>query len=383
MPLTAKGFQRQTYDDILTVLTERTKLLFGEDMDTAENSTYGKILRLLCLAASESYETAELVYLSSFPHTATGVSLDRLCPRAGISRNPATHAQHEVKITGTAGAVVDMGFLVSTGEVVFHTVDYNTIGEDGTVTAIVECNDAGTVGNVPVGAIKHVVNPDANVTGIEHLAILALGEEIETDYALRSRFVTAQSGTGSGTLDAVRGAIMRVQNVETVYIEENDSDEAVNGIPPHSFRCYVHAPVTAKQEIGEAIFSKKPLGIGTAGTQAVSVVDASGLEKIINFSWTETVYIHVKCSISVDGTFSTDSLQTIKDSIVNKLATYTNGQNVTATSLYADVYVPGVTDATTLTISADGITYGTETIEIPMEKVARAIAANIEVTVNE
>lgn len=36
MPLTEKGFQRKTYDDILTEQTERARLLFGEDIDTNE-----------------------------------------------------------------------------------------------------------------------------------------------------------------------------------------------------------------------------------------------------------------------------------------------------------------------------------------------------------
>lgn len=382
MPLTAQGFQRKTYDDILTEQTNRARLLFGDDIDTSEQSVFGKMLRLYCLDAAENQELAEGVYLSAFPNTASGVGLDRLMQLAGISRNPATYAQHTVKITGTANSTVEMGFLVSSGDVVFHTVDNYTIGSDGTVSATVECNDAGTIGNVAVGSIDTIVNPAANVTSITHTAITQTAENIETDYSLRNRFSQALSGSGSGTLDSIRGAILRVSGVESVLIIENSTDFAVGGIPAHSFICYVLAPVSAKQAIAEAIFSKKPVGIATAGEVSSTVTDSGGGSHTINFSWAEEVKIYVKCTISTDGNYSADSLQQIKDNVVNKISAYTNGQDVTATSLYSAIYVPGVTDVTALTISLDGITYGTTKIAIADNQVARISADNIEVTVS-
>ena len=383
MPMTEQGFHRLTYDDILNAQIERAKLLFGEDIETSESSTFGKILRLYCLEAAASQELAEGVYLSAFPNTAFGVGLDRVCALAGISRNPATHAQHKIAIYGTAGATIDMGFLVSAGDVVFHTLNSYTISTDGVAYAIVECNDAGTVGNVAVGDITGIVNPDADVTRIEHTSIEKLAVDVETDYELRSRFAQALSGTGSGTLDSIKGAILRVSGVETVLIEENTTDAEVDGIPAHSFRCHVLAPATAAQAIAEAIYSKKPLGIGTAGDVEMTITDAGGGNQVIRFSWTEEVSIHVKCTISTNGDYSSTIVNNIKDGIISKLSAYTNGQDVTATSLYGVVYVDGVEDVTSLTISADGATYGTDTIVIAPNEVARAIASNIEVTINE
>lgn len=383
MPLTDNGFERQTYDDILTTMIERARLLFGEDIDTSENSTFGKILRLYCLDAAENQELAEGVYLSAFPNTASGVSLDRLCPLVGISRNPATYAQHTITITGTAGTVIDMGFLVSAGDVVFHTVDSNTIGSGGTVSVIVECNDAGTVGNVAVGDINSIVNPTVGVSTITHTAVKLLARDKESDYELRKRFSQALQGTGSGTLDAIKGAILRVSSVESVYIEENETSEKVGSLPAHSFRCYVSAPTSAKQSIAEAIFSKKPLGVASVGDVFNAVHDAGGGVHTIYFSWTTEVKIYVKCSINTDSSYSDDSLQAIKTNIVEKINKYVNGQDVTATSLYSAIYVDGVTDVTSLQISSNGTSYGTTAIEVSNSEIARTALAYIEVTVNE
>lgn len=46
MVLTDKGFQRPTYDDLLTRQENRAKTLFGEDIDTSSQSILGKYIRL-------------------------------------------------------------------------------------------------------------------------------------------------------------------------------------------------------------------------------------------------------------------------------------------------------------------------------------------------
>lgn len=382
MPLTENGFERLTFEEILENQTERAKELFGEDIDTSDNSTFGKILRLFCLDAAENQELSELVYLSAFPASAKGVSLDRLVPLVGISRNPATYSEEEIIITGAADTVVPMGFLVSAGNVVFHTIQDYTIGQNGTVTAMVECNDPGTVGNVAIGAIDTIVNPTAGVTSIEHTAIIQTAVDIESDYSLRNRFAQALTVTGSGTLDAINGAILRVPGVESVYISENSTDSTVGDLPPHSFKCYVLAPVTAKQAIAEAIFDKKPVGVQTVGEVSTEVLDSGGGSHTINFEWAETVQIYVRCTIETSSSLSEDNIQEIKDNIVNKLSAYTNGQDVTATSLYSAIYIDGVSDVTSLTISSDGTAYVSDKINIGYGQVARAIADNIEVTVS-
>lgn len=378
MPLTIQGFERLSFDDVLNLQIERAKLLFGDDIDTSEQSTFGKILRLYCLDAAENQELAEGVYLSAFPHSASGVSLDRLCPFVGITRNAADYAQHTITIKGKAGTTVPMGFLVSAGDVVFHTLNVYTVGDDGTVTVTVECNEAGTIGNVAVGDITDIVNPIADITSITHTAIAKYAQDEETDYELRNRFTQALSG-GSGTLDSIRGAVLRVQGVESALIIENSTGATVNGIAPHSFICYVLAPKSAKQDIAKAIFSKKPIGIATSGTETAIVKDVGGGDHEIKFSWTEEVNVYVKCTVIISENFSIEKEQEIKDNIVKKLATYTNGQIVTATSLYSAIYIDGVTDVTSLEISSNGTTYGTTAISIANNQVARTSADNITV----
>ena len=384
MPLTDNGFNRLTFDEILTEQIAQAKLLFGDDIDTSDQSVFGKILRLYCLDAANNQELAEQVYLSAYPNTASGVNLDRLLPFAGITRNPATYAQHTILVTGTAGAVVGLGFLVASGDVVFHTVDSYTIGSNGTVSVTVECNEAGTVGNVPVGSITQIVNPVTDITSIQHTAISQVAVDAESDYELRLRFAQAFATSGSGTVDAIRAAILRVSGVDSVLIEENDTNATSSTfVPAHSVGVWVHAPQssTMTQAIGQAIYEKKPVGIGTYGGTTATVTDTSGQAHTIKFSYATEQVIYVKATIATNGSFSADSIAQIQQNIVDKLSSYAMGQDVTVTSLYGAIYIDGVTDVPSLTISTDGETYSTNTISIAYNAIARTIAANVEVTV--
>lgn len=382
--LTDLGFERPTYEDILAAQIDRAKELFGDDIETSDSTPLGKYIRLNCTDLAECYEILEKIYFARFPHTATGTSLDRLCPFAGISRNQATYATHNVIFTGTAGEYVPAGFEVSAydGSVSFHTYDALLFGEDGTVAGVVECEEAGEIGNVPVGKIDSIVNPDANVESVTHVSIAQYGEELEKDVALRQRFDESISGAGSGTAAAIKGAIYRVSLVDGVAVVENDTDVELNGIPPHSFECFVLAPESQDTLIAEAIFNKKPIGIKSHGDIEVEILDDGGTAHIVKFSRTIQVDVYLKIEILVSNLFETDGVEQIKANIGDTINTLNNGEEVYLNSLYGCIYkATGVLNVPSLTMCTDGESYSTNNITITEDKVARISTDNIEVVV--
>ena len=132
--LTEKGFYRPTYDELLEAQEMRAKQLFGDDIDTSNLSVLGKYIRINVSDLDELWQTLEGVYNARFPNTSSGVSLERLCVFAGISRNPATHAKHFVRIAGAKDTVIEGGFLVAneSQEQTFHTYEDYVLGANGT-----------------------------------------------------------------------------------------------------------------------------------------------------------------------------------------------------------------------------------------------------------
>lgn len=384
MALTELGYERPTYEELLDAQIDRAKELFGEDIDTNDNTALGKYIRLNVADLADIYEDLEGIYYARFPNSATGVSLDRLCPFAGITRNQATYAKHNVIFRGIAGEQVPEAFEVSTtdGELIFHTYDALTIGEDGTVEGIVECEEAGKVGNVLIGSINTIVNPDANVESVEHVGIAEFGEDIESDADLRDRFNSTISGAGSSTASAISGTIARVPLVDGVSVVENDTDQEVNGIPAHSFECFVLAPESQDTLVAEAIFSKKPLGIKAVGDVEVEIIDESGVSHLVNFSRTVQKDIYVQVEILTNNYFETDGAMQIKQNIAQYINSLKNGQTVYLSSIFGYIYkANGVVNVSNLKLSTDGSTYSTNDITTNNNEVARINVANIGMVV--
>jgi uncharacterized phage protein gp47/JayE len=181
--LNENGFHRPTYDEIVESKIQKAKELFGEDIDTSELTPLGKFIRIGAYDLAEAYEDLEAVYYARFPNTAYGISLDRLCVFAGITRNPATQAQHIVRVYSGLNTETDteigIGELVVCGEdneIVFYSANtYILPPAGGSVDVVVECAEAGTIGNVP--GITDIVNPLSEVDRIEYVGLAEVGED--------------------------------------------------------------------------------------------------------------------------------------------------------------------------------------------------------------
>ena len=384
--LNEKGYHRPTYDETLNEIIKLAKSFFGEDIDTAEVTIFGKFLRILARTLATAYEDQENLYYSRFPNTASGVSLDRLCVFAGISRNPATYAELSVKVTGEAGTEVEeIKVCGKNTEIVFHNIAPFIIPESGSIAIPVECETAGESGNV--SDISEVVNPIAGIDSVAYEKTITQGEDVESDYDLRKRFSLAVEGSGSGNINAIRAAILRVPTVVSAGIIVNDTDATdAKGRPSGSFECFVYGGEDYEQEIAEAIFDKAPLGIKTCSTSdnpvTKTVADDGGFLHTISFSHTENVPIYIKIKLKTNSSFEDDGEAQISKAI----ADYINGLGVGAEVILSKLYsyidsVNGVVDVTEITSSTDNVTFAAENISVEDWQVAFTSTANITIEV--
>lgn len=358
MGLTETGFVRRTYDDILNAKIEKAKELFGQDIDTSEQTPLGKFIRINAYDQALAEEEIEQVYYSWFPSTARGKSLDRLLVFAGIRRTPATAASYTVKVTGEPGCAVPVGFLVGTDtDLTFYNVEDTTIGEDGTCTITVLCTEAGIIGNTSATAINKAINPEAGVFSVSGVGYVAEGADEETDAELRERFKGAIQGVGSSNEAAIRSALLRVPTVTSAvvmvnYTLENDSD----GRPPKSFECYVNGGGNYRQEIAESIFSKKPIGVKTYGKEKVTVVDIGGHSHEIMFSYCEQVVIDVAITVKVSTKFEQSGAADIESNVREFINSFGIGEGFASSAVYGHIYsVAGVKEVTELALYIGGL----------------------------
>lgn len=364
--ITDLGYKRRTYEEILNAKIAKAKELFGEDINTENNTALGKYIRINAYDQYYVEQLAEKIYYSIFPQYSSGQSLDRLGWSVGMTRNMATPSRYLVHIVGTAGEKVEYGFLVGTeSELNFFNTEETTIGEDGTCDIIVECVESGTMGNVSPDAINNAVNPVASVESVKGISIVETATDDESDYDFIKRYEIVREGKGSCTVASIISALTNIPTVHGAYVRVNESaTETVDDIPPKTIACYVDGGESREQEIAEAIFDKKPIGIGTHGNKSVPVSYGSLKDYIVKFSYARNVNVRIKIVLVTNDEFETNGNNTIKNNIETFINALGIGNPLYVTTLYGQIYtVAGVISAQ-IQVSTDGEEFSTSDITV-------------------
>lgn len=220
----------------------------------------------------------------------------------------------------------------------------------GTITA-----DPATAGNAqalntgPVqalaGTLNQIVTPVSGWNRVENAIDATLGSNAETDAAFRQRRIQALLGSGSATVNAIRGALLTLTGVTQANVFENKTDVVdVDGRPPHSFEAVVQGGVD--QDILDEIFNKKSAGIQTHGTSSGTVTDNQGDNHTIYFSRPGNVLIYLELDLTVNVDYPVDG----DAQVTNAVLAYGNSLNIgedvivfpSLTASFAAI--PGITD---------------------------------------
>lgn len=377
--VTLAGFYRPTVDDIINERNKKAKEIFGEDFDTSELTPQGKLFRLNASSESKLCEIAEQVYYSIFPTTARGVSLDRVCKFANLTRDSAGFASHMIRAYGVQGYVIPAGTLFKNagGVTFYNTVDVTIENEEQGqeeivyyVDFVVTCTESGTIGNVQ--NINSTVEVDTNITSIEWQNGFASGTDTESDPDLRDKFSRVIQGMGTNTKSSIIANVLRVSGVNDADIIDNTTSEAVQigdlTLEPRSYAVIVYADgVGIDDDIAQAIFEKQPLGVVQSGNVAVVITDNSGVQHNVAFTYVTPQKIDISATCTFNSDFS-GNISDLTDSLTNYINTLEIGENVVYTRLYKCLYdITGVDCVTALTIND-----GTNDIEISDIQIAKA-----------
>lgn len=112
----------------------------------------------------------------------------RIYERTGIERKPATKATTTVFITGNVGAVVNIGDKVASDTVNFTITESKTIDSTGQVSVLVECDEYGSIGNVPANAINRFPVTLTGLISVTNPNPVTNGYDEESDADLLERY---------------------------------------------------------------------------------------------------------------------------------------------------------------------------------------------------
>lgn len=135
--VTPTGFVRPTFDEILEELRESARDDLGA-VNTDPESAIGQQLAIMAERENRAWEVMEAVYLSQYPNSASGRSLDGAVQLTGVTRLSATRTIAQVVLFGVPGSVIESGAqasVVSSNEI-FETVSLVTLQASNAIQAL-------------------------------------------------------------------------------------------------------------------------------------------------------------------------------------------------------------------------------------------------------
>ena len=159
----------------------------------------------------------------------------------------------------------------------------------------------------------------------------------ETDAEVRKRMNAATAARGAFSMDSLEAAIREVPGVTQVLIRVNEEDTAVDGIPGHTIAVYVNNGDL--DLIADAIWRKKPPGIGTYGTKSRTVTDDRGNLHTVRLSRPVPVGIGFRVALrSYDGFDEEAVTAVIKETLFNYANALEIGAPINVPQLYGRIY---------------------------------------------
>src|SRR5690554_4448529 len=103
--VTPQGFERPTFEEIRQALIADARALLGP-VNTGAESAIGQQIAIQAERENAIWEALEATYLSQYPRSAGGLSLDGAVQLTGITRLGATRTVVTVQLEGNPGTTV-------------------------------------------------------------------------------------------------------------------------------------------------------------------------------------------------------------------------------------------------------------------------------------
>lgn len=207
-----------------------------------------------------------------------------------------------------------------------------------------------------------------------------VGRDYETASEVRQRYASAVFRNSIGMKESIKAALLELQDVTSVTIYENRTDETVDGLKPHSFQAIVFGG--DEEAIARTILNVAPLGIDTNGDICVRIEDSEGAAQDVCFSRLHEVQIYVKVIIKEynEEILPGDAIDKIKNIVVEQIGKLSMGNDVIYQRLLGPIYsgVDGISYIE-CSVSKDGQTYKQENISIERNELAVTKLANVTV----
>lgn len=325
MGLERTGYRLTTSDDYLESIIGDMQNEFP-NMSNSSNNFAVVLARILSKALEENDSIRGEGYNNVYVATAVDRHLDKAVAIGGVSRRYGTKSYGKIKVTKSSdisSISIPPRTIIESGNVQYLTnnTGYVPISSSEPVEIEIVSILAGADQNVPP---ESVFTPVVSIRGLDKMICedgTDGGTDTESDQELRRRYYLTISSYSNSSLKGIISEVAKINDVVRVSGIENNTDDELNGLPPHSFEIYCEGG--ADSEIAEAIFYVKPAGIQTYGNVSKEIFFHNNTYNISFSRYTKEI-IYYKLTVKPNiGTATTELEKDIKNAIINYTASST------------------------------------------------------------
>lgn len=298
--LTPAGFVRKGYADVLADMVTRQRSTIDPALDTSADAVIGQLNGIIASALAEQWEVQQALYDALDPDAVTGAQQDALYSLTNTARKVATKSKVMATVNLQPGALVGAGDAVASvdgnpsARFVNTEAMSNTGGAPADFDVVFEAEVVGPV-VANAGTLTVIETFASGWNSITNADDAELGSATESDAAYRIRRVLELAAIGGGTVAGIRGDLLALTGVVAAIVIENDTDDELDGLPPHSFEAVVQGGADA--DIAASLLNNKPAGILAVGSDSADAVDSEGVTHTLAFSRPTGVPIYVALEV--------------------------------------------------------------------------------------
>ena len=382
--INASGISAPPYSDIYQSIVASFQLIYGSDIYIAPDSQDGQFIALLASAINDSNQAAVAVFQAYSPIYAQGAGLSSQVKINGLSREIATNSQSQGNVVGQVGTVILNGVVKDENGELWNLPASVTIPVTGEISVTVFAQKLGAI-VASAGIINSIQNPQLGWQSFVSTVDATIGAPVETDAALRARQAFSTALPSLSIKNGIEAAIANVNGVTRFILYENDTGVTdINGIPAHSLSAVIEGGNSI--EIGKAIQIKKPPGIQTYGSTAVTARDSKGFPIVINYFILAGVSIFFEITIKALPSYVSSTGAAIKQAIINYVDALLIGDDVYPSQVQGAASLIGTALDETFYITdfklgLSAITLATTPIVINFNQAADASILNVNLIV--
>lgn len=338
--LDATGLHTATREELIEYFTAQYRAIYGDDINLESNTPDGQMMNIYVQALLDQQDLAAQVYNSFNPDNAVGVVLDQRVTINGIQRQAATYTETDVTVVLSKSVNLYGLDGLSPGEErtdgnAVYTVSDNANNRWQLVTSQLGVGPGtfvyefvavlpGAQLTVP-NTLTVQVTVVLGVTSVNNPTTFnSLGENEESDAALRLRRQRSVSLASQGYLRGLIAALENVTGLTSVFVYENTTDTVdSDGVPGHSIWVIV-AGNGDPAAIAQAIYTKRNAGCGMKGGETYNVTQVDGTLFTIRWDEVVTRTVFIRFTVTpIDGTTPV-GVQLVRDGVTEDLVPAVN-----------------------------------------------------------